>query len=489
MKTMYAYRQIFTQSQQHRSFRYHCRYCKASALRFVARIKCRIYRICRNYRIAFCSGLFVSACFLPSAGFVVSASDTNHHGLSVPKKVSFYELAVHTLDYHPAVQSQTFKLESSTQNVAAAKQAFWPTPSVSVERALERNRNGDLRGDATTTVLGIQQPLYTGGRLSAQLSRAEAEVQFTAAELADIEQSLLLRLIQAWSEWFVAEQKLDAVATSRETHIRLLDMVSRRSNEGVSAVADVALAESRIGMLDAELLLLRAQQQSALEQLSSLVGVNISQVPLSREITLPEFTQPLEYLINLAEERTPSVLMARSQAEIAATEINLAKSQLSPEVYVRFEHQKGSFNLPGGRTNNAVYVGISSSFGPGLSSFSRVSGAAANFSAAEQDIATQLRAVAEQVRLNSALLAAANIRLKSLATAKRASADVLASYERQFLAGRKQWLDLMNAAREQAQTATQIADARGAMHSSALKLTLFTMGAEAFVNAAEGTYE
>ncbi len=40
----------------------------------------------------------------------------------------------------------------------------------------------------------------------------------------------------------------------------------------------------------------------------------------------------------------------------------------------------------------------------------------------------------------------------------QAAGEVSTSYDRQFLAGRKSWLDVMNAARELAQTATQLAE-------------------------------
>ena len=65
-----------------------------------------------------------------------------------------------------------------------------------------------------------------------------------------------------------------------------------------------------------------------------------------------------------------------------------------------------------------------------------------------------------------------------MGSANRASVEVLDSYERQFLAGRKQWLDLMNAAREQAQSESQLADALGALQLSGWRLALWMAGVD-----------
>jgi len=93
----------------------------------------------------------------------------------------------------------------------------------------------------------------------------------------------------------------------------------------------------------------------------------------------------------------------------------------------------------------------------------------------------QEQVLAEQVQLDFTLVQAAQARLRGLTLATQASADVLDSYERQFLAGRKQWLDLMNAAREQAQSESQLADAMGALELSSLRLVLWTGGVDALL--------
>jgi adhesin transport system outer membrane protein len=60
---------------------------------------------------------------------------------------------------------------------------------------------------------------------------------------------------------------------------------------------------------------------------------------------------------------------------------------------------------------------------------------------------------------------------------------VSGSYERQFLAGRKSWLDVMNAARELAQTETQLADLVSTQVLVTWRLVLNTGGVDAIAKA------
>lgn len=66
----------------------------------------------------------------------------------------------------------------------------------------------------------------------------------------------------------------------------------------------------------------------------------------------------------------------------------------------------------------------------------------------------------------------ARLRIASLAKAVDGSELVLASYKRQFEAGKKTWLDLLNAVRELAQNQYGLADAQAAMLGAMSRLQL-----------------
>ena len=64
------------------------------------------------------------------------------------------------------------------------------------------------------------------------------------------------------------------------------------------------------------------------------------------------------------------------------------------------------------------------------------------------------------------------------------ASDVLVTWRRQFLAGRKTWQDLMNAAREKAQADVQLAETRSARWTAVQRLRLASEGLLAYLDGA-----
>ncbi len=387
------------------------------------------------------------------------------------------------LSHHPALRAQSGMQDAAKAGIEGAKWQYWPTPSIGVERA--NTRDPAYRGDNTVTTLRLQQPLWTGGRLDANLSKAEAQAVIARADHEATRQQLALRVIQAWSEAAAAQGKVVAYEQSRDVHARLLGLVERRTREGASAQADIDLARSRLDGTDADLATAHAQRDTALDKLRLLTGRPLSAGELGNKlgdmktVHSPAIAASLTDQLAAARAQSPQIAKARAQSQVAQAEVAVAKSALSPEVYLRAERQYGNFSLPGQDPQNRIFIGLTSAFGAGLSSLSGVDAARARQRAAEEDIQTQQLAVDEQVQGDAVLAQTAEARRRSLERARASAGDVSASWERQFLAGRKQWQDLMNAAREQTQADVQLADAIATRQLTGWRLAVLTRGVDA----------
>lgn len=386
--------------------------------------------------------------------------------------------------HHPLLRSQQGRRDAAQAGTEAARWQFWPTPSIEAERTTAFGGNSVARSNDTVTTLRLQQPLWTGGRLTGNLSRAEARTRAADAEFQEAKQQLALRVSQAWSEVLVAQYKLQAYQNGRAIHQRLLALVHRRQAEGVSAEADVALAGSRLSTLQAELDAVTAQSDTALERLRSLTGRPLRTETLAQGQLpkLPVHAITLAALLDASRALSPQLAKARSQAQVAQAEVEIARAALSPEVYLRLERQFGSTTVSQQAPQSRIFVGVSSSFGSGLSSLSGVESALAQQRAALEEEQVQKLALQEQVQADHTLALAAQARRAGLEGARRATAEVSESYERQFLAGRKQWQDLMNAAREQTQSEVQLADAVGAQQLASWRLAVYSRGVDAVIN-------
>jgi adhesin transport system outer membrane protein len=244
----------------------------------------------------------------------------------------------------------------------------------------------------------------------------------------------------------------------------------------------VALARSRIDLLQADIEVLYSQRDAAMDKLRLLTDSQVKYENLVKSHELSALSGlTLADLLYQANKISPQIQKNQYLIEVARTEVNVAKASLKPELSLRVEHQQNSNNASGPSSENRIFISLNSNLGAGLSSLTGIGQAVAQVSAAEEESAVQMQALSEQVQLDWALIRAAKLRIRGLTLAAKAGEDVLESYERQFLAGRKQWIDLMNAAREQAQTKSQLADAMGAKELSSLRLILLSAGEEALL--------
>lgn len=411
-------------------------------------------------------------------------------GLQVPGLARAGEVPTlirEALRQHPSVRAQATMQGAAQAGVQTAHWQYWPTPSVTLERA--DTSDPAYSGDSTVTTLRLQQPLWTGGRLDGNLRKAEAQALLAAADLEATRQQLALRVVQAWSEAAAAQGKVAAYEHSRATHLRLLGLVERRTQEGMSAQADIALARTRLDGTEADLAAAQAQRETALDKLRLLTGRPIVASTLDdpSHQAPPGRPQAPDDLLAAAHAQSPQIARARAQGDVADADVKLAQAALSPEVYLRAERQYGQFSQAGQGPQNRLFVGVATALGGGLSSLSNMEAARARQQAAQDDIQTQRLAVDEQVRSDATLSRTADERRTRLEQARLSTAKVTASWERQFLAGRKQWQDLMNAAREQTQNDIQLADTMASQQLTGWRLAILTQGVNALLARTSAT--
>jgi adhesin transport system outer membrane protein len=369
---------------------------------------------------------------------------------------------------------------SAAAGVDSARWQFYPTPSVSLENATTRGADPLYQGDNRVATLRLQQPLYTGGRLTAGADKAQASLDQSQAALEESRLQLSLRVVQAYGEWLSAHLKAQASQKSEDTHNRLLRQVQRRIDEGVSAESDRVLAQGRLDAVRADVTAARAQGDTALARLGQLLGRPIAGDALASTVATPRAVNAqAAALLEQALGQSAALQKALSQVRVQEATVLERRADLLPEVYLRAERQYGNFNFANGAPVNRLFVGVSSRLGAGLSGLSNVAAARGQLEAALAEVQVQTRNLNEQVLADHAQFMATERRLSSVQASLRSAQSVSESFDRQFLAGRKTWLDVMNAARELAQTEALIADLLATQVVVSWRLSFYTQGIEA----------
>lgn len=380
---------------------------------------------------------------------------------------------------HPLVRSQQAGTDAAKAGVDAARWQFFPTPSLSVEQVDAEANDTDYQGDDRVATLRLQQPLWAGGRLTAGLEKADATHRSKDAAIEEARQQLALQTVQAYGDWLTAHLKEEAAGKSVQRHEGLYDQVTRRL-KGMSSKSDQVLASGRLQQARAELAVAQIQGNTALARLAQLLGRQIDTRELTADPSRPlPVQQPREALVDAARGRSPELERLKATAQAQQAEIGVYKASLSPEVYVRLERQDGDFSTRGAGTQDRVFLGLQTNLGAGFSAASQIAGARARHAAAQADAEASNRGITERILTDTASYQGLTTLRSALEISLAAAREVQQSYERQFEANRKSWLDVMNATRELAQTEAQLADARGSLLVVSWRLAILTQGVDA----------
>ncbi len=106
-------------------------------------------------------------------------------------------LMAEALARHPQVRMQQALASAAGVDVDSARWQYFPTPSLSVERANATNDPALVNRDDPVSTLRISQPIWTAGKLGANVTRANELKQGKPASVQEARQPLALRVLQA----------------------------------------------------------------------------------------------------------------------------------------------------------------------------------------------------------------------------------------------------------------------------------------------------
>ena len=383
--------------------------------------------------------------------------------LQPAQAIDLKHLIKKSIQSHPLIYSQQSTVKSEEANVDSANWQFYPTPGLQVNTGDPSDSSVLGNVDDVSATVSLEQPLWTGGRLTGGVDRANAVLNEEKDRLQQTRRDLALRVIQAYGDWLAASLRIKGWEESLAIHFRLKSSVGRRLTEGVASKSDQLLANSRLESVVADLAAARAQERVALSALTQLVGENIGHEQLDVNLIPPALVDDLNLMMELALALSPGVQLALARAEAAKADFLIQKSDRWPDVFLRGEHQFGTTEaVRESRSNSRVFIGLRTKFGAGLSIFSRAKASRAAYQASLTAVDTQRRAIYEQIQGDYYLSASFEAQLPALKRAAGTTEEVFNSYNRQFLAGRKTWFDLLNSARDLVQSKIQLADAEAA---------------------------
>lgn len=342
-------------------------------------------------------------------------------------------LIVEAVATHPSIGAANATVRASGADLRAARwQSF---PSFTLEGMLLSEAGNNRQAS-----LMVEQPIWAAGRIAGSIRRARADREAAIAGYQEAVLQIMLDVSQSWHDYHRLDRRHAVLSHSLSEHRALVETMRRRVAQEVSPLADLELAQSRTAQIEQQVATTAAQRSTSLQGVRELVGdPGFTPGPPPAPGPMPA-TPESEGLVAQAFEFDPARQRLAAEAKSAGAQADVARASVVPQLSGQY-----SYNETYGHRVGLVLRAQSDG---GLSRFAAASAAGERRIAADLRISAQERQLREQILSDLAEYESARQRMESTRTARSATARVTESYMRQFVSGRRSWLDVMNAVRE-----------------------------------------
>jgi hydrophobe/amphiphile efflux-1 (HAE1) family protein len=358
------------------------------------------------------------------------------------------------------------RLRESQANVSAAKAAFLPTldlnflytpsqasPALRIPAGIFGPTEQTFRANfvrENVMRLDIQQPLYTGGRLSNAYAAQAATEEATRLDLERTQQGLTLQVYQTFYAALMNDQGIKVTEEGVRIAERHLELAKVRFEAGSAARLDVLRAEVELANARTKLIRARSTAEVAYQALRSVLSLPQSeQLHLSGSLDDVPALPPAEAIERALPARA-DIRAIGEQREAAQRTVALANADLKPTVAFagNFQYQEDGFNTLLNSNNRSYQFGLAVSV-PLFNSptvFAKRAAANARVKQAEHSA--------------TAALDSARLELSSASTELNAAVDIVSTSEKAVNLARES-LQIAEVSYENGViTATELNDAR-----------------------------
>jgi adhesin transport system outer membrane protein len=363
---------------------------------------------------------------------------------------------------HPSVLQARSQYEGAGYDVESAKWGRFP--SITTQALAPNNR--------TQSLTKVEQPLWTGGRITGQIQVSEANERAALSAVLDAQTNAMVQVSTSFFDFLRMQMRMVVANENVREHQKLADLIGRRVKSEVSPMADDVLANARLQQAITERIQIQKAMDTARLSLEQWTGLSVSRVSAPRQLNyMPN--PSVEALVQKTFDFSGQRNKLMHQVDSAMHQMDVVKSQALPSVVAGYQHVWGGL-YPNSYQHNSAYVSLQFQPGAGLSALSNRNAAAMKQDAVKQELLTLERNLRNQVLSSLADIESAQTQLKPARTLLDGTSEVVASYLRQYQVGRRTWVEVLNAQREMTQAAYGLIDLQVALQQSQVRLMLLS---------------
>ena len=362
---------------------------------------------------------------------------------------------------NPSLDGKKSEILSSIANRDAVKAERLPSISFFVSEMNDSYEQG---------VLTIDQTLYTFGNLSSRIDRANAEIENQNNDLSLTLRELYEQTAHRYNELYYAKEIAKIGELNITEHQKLLDHIQRRLEGKLASEADVGLGFSRLTNA-------KIQQRNFVKQLrnsaSALATLTIKSVDAIEPVDIEQWgdLSLLKEDIEKLADSDFNVIKKKSLIKVANASLEVAQTENLPQLKLRAEHNFLDKPIQGDK--NRIGLVLESKFeGLGFVRSFKEDSQTQSLIASKKDYeATKYRVVREiEILFEDFISNKQNLVLQQNSVGL--VEDTFESYFRQYRAGRKSWIDVLNIQRELVQQRIELLNIERSLKNDAISLAV-----------------
>lgn len=305
--------------------------------------------------------------------------------------------------------------------------------------------------------ISFSQELYNRSSW-VSLDTAEKQARQADAQYAVVQQSLILRVAQAYFSVLSAQDNLEFVRAEKAAVGRQLEQTKQRFEVGLSAITDVHDAQAQYDSVLADEVLAENTLINSYESLREITGQDhkdLSILDTNRFSASPSATS-MDALVEEAQQKNLSLLSSRIAQDVAKDNISLASSGHLPSLTLdggysygkQMDSSASTYSFDGHDYNDLnIGVNLSVPLYTGGNVTSQTKQAEFAYVAASQDLEASYRSVIKAVRANNNNINASIGALRAYEQSVISAKSALEATEAGFDVGTRTIVDVLDSTR------------------------------------------
>ena len=267
---------------------------------------------------------------------------------------------------NPGLQAARAELRATDETVNQAISDWRPNIEFSVSGGLDRidsqsgsAGDGDSTGDRAllkprSAEISVEQNIYKGGQIIAEVKQREFAVLAERAELSEIQQEVLLDAATAFMNVLRDQAVVDLQNNSEIVLLRQLEATRDRFSVGEVTRTDVSLSEARLARAKADRIQAEGNLENSRTSFVRVVGMPPAKLIAPKlKYNLPE---SLEIAVTTAAKNNPRVISSLYWRKVAEQKVQKIKGELLPKLSLEGSIRKSEDETSRGSTREDASI-------------------------------------------------------------------------------------------------------------------------------------